>query len=321
MQPSGVHRFKSLELRADLLEAKHNNNQEEIASLSALLDADCETLNRFFLESSEGAVSGEPTAPASSLSLQTEEESDRLIAESQNAASSGDWYEAKSLLASISNKRISGPCRRKLDLQREESIRDDEALEREAKQAELEGDWDRAKSLLSSIKSDFGKFLLLALEYTKSRLSNDEEEEYLDLIRQLQQSFADQWLGAVEKAHLFHRATRLGPPGRAKAERGRGILWEKPDGFREIFVIIAENMRYIEGKRWYGLPLKAPSPRGDRQRKNFEEQRDFRQGCFRLAQAELQESFKKAEAILDQIPTYTGDKSGVARELMHDLKI
>lgn len=185
----------------------------------------------------------------------------------------------------------------------------------------MEGDWDRAKSLLSSIKSDFGKFLLLALEYTKSRLSNDEEEEYLDLIRQLQQSFADPWLGAVEKAHLFHRATRLGPPGRAKAERGRGILWEKPDGFREIFVIIAENIRYIEGKRWYGLPLKAPSPRGDRQRKSFEEQRDFRQGCFKLAQAELQESFKKAEAILDQIPTYTGDKSGVARELMHDLKI
>ncbi|KAK4904213.1 hypothetical protein LTR66_017932, partial [Elasticomyces elasticus] len=156
LQPSGVHRFKSLELRADLLEAKHNNNQEEIASLSALLDADCETLNRFFLESSEGAVSGEPAVPASSLSLQTEEESDRLIAESQNAASSGDWYQAKSLLASISNKTISGPCRRKLDLQREESIRADEALEREAKEAELEGDWDRAKSLLSRIKSGFG---------------------------------------------------------------------------------------------------------------------------------------------------------------------
>lgn len=310
LQASQAHRFKSLELRADLLEAKLNNDQEKIASLSAILDAEGETLNQFFLESSEGAVSGEPTAAASSFPAQTEEESNHLIAESQNAASSGDWHQAKSLLASISNKRISSTYRRKLDLQREESIRAEDSLSREAKQAELEGDWNKAKSLLSRIKSDFGKFLLLALEYTQSRLSDDDEEHYLDVIRPLQKAFNDPWLKSVERSHLFYRAKVHGPPGRAVSMRGQGILWQKPDGFREVLAMIAENMRYVEEKQWYDLPQEVPCSNGS-QRIQEEEKRSAltHKYYLKLARAELQQGFEKAKSLLRWIPTQTGETS------------
>ncbi|CAI7628431.1 unnamed protein product [Penicillium glandicola] len=114
-----------------------------------------------------------------------------LIAKSKEAEERGDLGEAKSLLLRISDKTVFEPLFEELDTARKRQIQINKDFEREAKEAELQGDWQTANSLLSRVvgEDEHGHFLLLTLEYSRSRL--EWEFDTKDLMEHLRKKYPD----------------------------------------------------------------------------------------------------------------------------------
>ncbi|KAJ5511899.1 hypothetical protein N7453_004002 [Penicillium expansum] len=174
-----------------------------------------------------------------------------LIAKSNEAKEQHDFDKAKSLLLQIPDKTIFGPLLEELDKARESQIQTNKDFERQAKKAELEGDWETAKSLLSRVVGEDGSFLLLALEYIRTRRTwkQFEAQEYLE---QLKKEYPHPIFKQVELDHDYENAKITGNPRRIGYHQGllraykrkSGSVWDEPDDFRKAFQLIASDMRH-----------------------------------------------------------------------------
>jgi hypothetical protein len=258
----------ALELMVDLAEEVHNDNQEKAASLSLLVKRDCGRFQKVILDSQAGvsAESCDGHVEAPSLLFDQPKDasghlSDLAEKQSEQAALAGDWNKAKKLLLGIPKNTVSGPLLRKLEEERSAFYEMEKDLERQAKEAEMNGDWEKARSFLSRIKSDFGKFLLAALAYSEARLSL--KEEHMELLVELQNEYPDPRLEQVKFTQYFEYTERNGPQERSidlhslfvgEKMFGTGVLWRKPDDFRKVFEMMAEDMRDACDRAWYDLP-------------------------------------------------------------------
>lgn len=195
----------------------------------------------------------------------SEKNSDQdLIAKSKEAEERRDFDEAKSLLLQISNKTIFEPLLEELDMTREIQLQTNNEFARQAKKAELKGDWETAKSLLSRIVSDDVCFLLLALEYSRTRLEWESIEAY-ELIEQLKKEYPDPRLRQVELEQEVAESKMIGKDDRLDHYRGLfranknkiGTLWHEPDDFRKVFQMMAADMQHARDKAWYAHPPRA----------------------------------------------------------------
>ncbi|KXG49058.1 uncharacterized protein PGRI_029280 [Penicillium griseofulvum] len=120
-----------------------------------------------------------------------------LITKSNEAKERHDFDKAKSLLLQISDKTVLEPLLAELDKARESQIQINRDLERRAKEAELKDERQTAKSLLSRVVGEDPSFLLLALEYSRTRKEWEifESEEALE---QLKKKYPDPRLEQVE---------------------------------------------------------------------------------------------------------------------------
>ncbi|KAJ5181863.1 hypothetical protein N7449_012010 [Penicillium cf. viridicatum] len=186
-----------------------------------------------------------------------------LITKSNEAKERHDFDKVKSLPLQIPDKTIFEPLLEALDIARQSLIQPNKDLEREAKKAELKGDWQTAKSLLSRIVGEDGPFLVLALEYSRTRLGWElEAEEYME---QLKKEYPDPCLEQVELDHNYEDAKMTGNPRRIGHHQGLlrvykrkyGSLWDKPDDFRKAFQIMAADRRRTREKAWYTPPARA----------------------------------------------------------------
>ncbi|KAL2701836.1 hypothetical protein AAEP93_006134 [Penicillium crustosum] len=120
----------------------------------------------------------------------------------------------------------------------------DENLERQAKKAELNGDWEKARSLLPRIKGDFGKFPLAVLEYSEARLNRN--DEHVERLVELQWKYPDPRLIQLElvrveglrDSFVFQRMVKT------------GVIWNKPDDFRKVFEMMAEDRHDAHDRLW-----------------------------------------------------------------------
>ncbi|KGO53569.1 hypothetical protein PEX2_061770 [Penicillium expansum] len=187
-----------------------------------------------------------------------------LIAKGNEAKEQHDFDKAKSLLLQIPDKTIFGPLLEELDEARESQIQTNKDFERQAKKAELEGDWETAKSLLSRVVGEDGSFLLLALEYIRTRRTwkQFEAQEYLE---QLKKEYPHPIFKQVELDHDYENAKITGNPRRIGYHQGllraykrkSGSVWDEPDDFRKAFQLIASDMRHARDKVWYAHPARA----------------------------------------------------------------
>ncbi|KAJ5382527.1 hypothetical protein N7517_000438 [Penicillium concentricum] len=197
--------------------------------------------------------------------LSTRDSMQDLITKSNEAKERHDFDNAKSpLLLQISDDAVLEPLLEELDVARDIQIQTNKELEEQAKEAELKDDWQTAKSILSRIIGNDGPFLLLALEYSRTRICWKilESEEALE---QLKKEYPDPRLEQVELDHNFENAAMTGNPRRIGHHQGllraykrkNGSLWEKPDDFCKIFQMMAADLRRARDKTWYAHPARA----------------------------------------------------------------
>ncbi|KGO68236.1 hypothetical protein PITC_046620 [Penicillium italicum] len=216
------------------------------------------------------------TGPASSSTrthtqpLLTEASVQSLIAKSNEAKERHDFDKAKSLLLQIPDKKTFEPLLEELDKARESQIKTNKDIERQAREAELKGDWKTAKVLLSRVAGEDGSFLLLALEYSRTRLEGggwdlSDEIDPSQYLEQLKKKYPHPSLKQVELDQEFEYAKETGNPQRIGHHQGMlraykrksGSFWEEPDDFRKAFSIMAVDRRHARDKAWYAHPPRA----------------------------------------------------------------